>query len=216
MDRSCVAIVIPAFNEAETIGEVVTTAMPLGLPIVVDDGSTDMTRAEAEKAGAIVVCHSANAGYDAALNSGFAKAAELSFLYVVTTDADGQHDPTDLSRVIEHLERGADLVAGVRDRKQRISEYLFAWFGRWRWGIHDPLCGLKGYRMAVYCELGHFDAYQSIGTELAIFAAQRRKRLEQILVVTRERRDTPRFGRRLNGNIKILRAMWIALLESCG
>ena len=211
MDRSRVAIVIPAYNEAETIGEVVTATMAFGLPIVVDDGSSDETTAEAEAAGAIVVLHSVNAGYDSALNSGFAKAAELSCVYIITMDADGQHDPDILPRVIEHLERGADLVVGVRDRRQRVAEHLFAWLGRWRWGIQDPLCGLKGYRMALYRELGHFDAYQSIGTELAIFSARRRKRLEQVLVVTREREDAPRFGRRLNANLKILRAMWYAL-----
>ena len=65
--------------------------------------------------------------------------------------------------------------------------------------------------MDLYRELGHFDSYGSIGTELAIFAARRRKRIVEIPIVTRERVDNPRFDRMVNANLRIFRALFIAL-----
>lgn len=212
MERSRLAIIIPALNEAETIGKVIILAKNYGTPVVVDDGSTDATADTARIGGAVVVSHAINMGYDAALSSGFAYAAESGFDWVVTMDADGQHDPTLLSGFIEKLESGADVVIGVRDRRQRLAEHIFAWVALATWGIKDPLCGLKGYRISVYSELGHFDSYNSIGTELAIFAAKRKKKIEQIPVNTRDRLDAPRFGRRFIANIKILRACWYAIV----
>jgi glycosyltransferase involved in cell wall biosynthesis len=221
MARSGVGIIIPALNEAQSIAKVVEGARQFGTVIVVDDGSSDGTGAVAAAAGAEVVRHPLNLGYDAALGSGFERAAALSCDAVVTLDADGQHDPQLLAQFIAALETGASVVAGVRDRCQRIAERLFAWVTRIRWGIHDPLCGMKGYQMAVYRELGHFDSYGSIGTELALFAARRGMRLVEIPVRTRERVGAPRFGRRLSANWRILRALilsqipWRPLSRSC-
>ncbi len=209
MDRHRIGIVIPALNEAETIGWVVSNASQYGIPIVVDDGSSDQTGEVATKAGAIVVRHAINLGYDQAINSGFARADELECQYIVTIDADGQHDPTTLPAFLEALDNGAEVVVGVRDRRQRLAEHLFAWVGSAKWGIHDPLCGMKAYRIGIFKELGHFDSSTSIGTELALYAAASGKRIAQLSVKTRERTSEPRFGRRLSANSRILRALWL-------
>ena len=118
MERHRIGIVIPALNESATIGPLVKRAAEYGVPIVVDDGSTDHMGDIALAAGATVVRHDVNGGYDAALNSGFARAAELGCLYVVTMDADGQHDPTIVGQFIQGLDAGADIVIGTRDRRQ--------------------------------------------------------------------------------------------------
>ena len=75
MDRLRIALVVPALNEAATIAAVVKGALRYGTCIVVDDGSTDDTADRARQAGAVVVSHTANLGYDAALNSGCKVAA---------------------------------------------------------------------------------------------------------------------------------------------
>jgi glycosyltransferase involved in cell wall biosynthesis len=211
MERSELAIIIPAFNEEASIGQVVAQAVAFGTVIVVDDASTDKTPSVAKEHGAVVVSHSFNRGYDRALDSGFAKAASLGCRYAVTLDADGQHDPTWIKRFAEHLV-DYDLVLGVRPRKQRVSESLFGAFTRLLYGIRDPLCGLKGYRMELYVELGHFDSYESIGTELALYGLRKGRRYVEIDVPIRERRGTPKFGRTLSANYRILRAMWRGLL----
>jgi glycosyltransferase involved in cell wall biosynthesis len=210
MDRSCLAIVIPAYNESATIARILRVVIQYGVPIVVDDGSTDQTAQIARAAGAEVVSHASNLGYDAALVSGFVRANKIGCDFALTMDADGQHNPSLLPVFINALGDGADMVVGVRDRRQRIAEYVFALVSRVLWGIHDPLCGMKAYRMELYRALGHFDSYGSIGTELAIYAARQRKNIVQIPMATRERIDTPRFGRKLSANWQIIKALYHA------
>lgn len=207
MDRSRIAIVIPALNESATIADIVEAAGRYGVPIVVNDGSTDDTAELAKQAGAVVVSHDRNRGYDTALNSGFKKAVALGSEVIITVDADGQHDPSLLQKFIDQIEAGADVVVGIRSRRQRFAEHIFAWYASLRFGIEDPLCGMKAYRMAVYQALGHFDSYGSIGTELAIFASKKGCRLSQIPFEVRERKDQSRFGQALVGNCRIIRAI---------
>jgi hypothetical protein len=69
---------------------------------------------------------------------------------------------------------------------------------------------MKAYRIELYRSLGHFDAYGSIGTELAIFAARQQKNIVQIPVLTCARADAPRFGRKLDANLQILKALYCA------
>jgi glycosyltransferase involved in cell wall biosynthesis len=213
VDRSRVAVVIPALDESAAIARVVQAVLPFGNAVVVDDGSSDGTGHLAALAGAEVVRHDANRGYDAALNSGFAHAAAQGFEYLVTVDADGQHNPALISRFVELLGQDADVVVGIRDRRQRLGEHVFAWVGARMWGIHDPLCGMKAYRVAVYRALGHFDAGGGIGTELCLFAVRTGMRVKEIPVPTFDRQDSPRFGRRWSANRRIFRALALALFR---
>ncbi|WP_449245938.1 glycosyltransferase family 2 protein [Desulfarculus baarsii] len=207
MDRPGLAIVIPAYNERDSIAEVARAAAGHGVVIVVDDASGDGTAQAARQAGALVVTHALNQGYDAALNSGFAKAAELGCAAVVTIDADGQHPAGLLGLFAARLADGVDVVAGCRPSKPRLAERLFGLATRLLCGVKDPLCGMKGYRMSLYRELGHFDSYGSIGSELLLFAARNNKRIEQIPVPIAARRGRSRFGAGLGSNIRIFRAM---------
>lgn len=213
MERHRLGIVIPALNEEETIGPMVTNASQYGIPIVVDDGSSDETGTLATEAGATVIRHVVRRGYDQALNSGFAHANQIGCEFVITMDADGQHDPAILNAFIRALEDGANMVIGFRDRRQRLAEHIFAWVGWLRWAIRDPLCGMKAYHINTYRELGHFDSYDSIGTELAIFAAKTGKQISQIPVKTRERNGKARFGDRYSTNKQIMRSLCLALLS---
>jgi glycosyltransferase involved in cell wall biosynthesis len=211
MDRSRVAIVIPALNEAATIRYVVRAAARHGVPWVVDDGSSDGTARIARDAGAHVVQHVQNQGYDQALNSGFAAANAAGCDAFVTLDADGQHDPELLPRMLLMLDEGADVVIGVRSRRARLAEHLFAAVTRLRYGIRDPLCGMKAYRASVYAARGYFDGYRSIGTELALFAAARGLRVEQVPFEVRDRADAPRFARVWRANWRIFRALMLSM-----
>ena len=120
MERSRLAIIVPALNEQRSIASVVAAVTGYGLPIVVSDGSTDSTAEAAAAAGAIVVLHEQNQGYDAALNSGFIRAAELGAEFAITLDADGQHDPALIPSFTRLLADGERMVVGVRPRQARI------------------------------------------------------------------------------------------------
>lgn len=213
MDRSRIAIIIPALNEAATIAGVVASVGKYGMPVVVDDGSSDMTGALATAAGAAVVSHGVNRGYDAALNSGFREARKLGCDAMVTMDADGQHDDTVVPHMIEKLDAGAKMVIGTRDQQARIAEKLFGTYAQWRYGVFDPLCGMKGYSSEIYDGLGHFDSYRSIGTELMLFGLRHGFPYAQVPVRTRERTGSPRFGSLWVANRQIFRAMAIGILS---
>lgn len=209
-----IAVVIPAFNESRAISDVVAGVFRYGVPIVVDDGSTDGTALLAERAGAVVVRHPENRGYDAALESGLFKALKLGFEYAVTLDADGQHFPQTLQAFKTQLLNGADLVVGNRDHRQRIAESVFSIIGNVLWGMPDPLCGMKGYRLRHLVWLGHFDSYRSIGTEFAIRCARSRMDIRYVPVPTRKRAGSSRFGSGLRPNYRIFRALLIGLFKA--
>ena len=85
------------------IVEVIAEVIEYGIPIVVDDGSTDQTVYLARDAGATVISHSVNLGYDAALESGFINANRVGCDFALTIDADGQQDPIFLPIFLQQL-----------------------------------------------------------------------------------------------------------------
>jgi glycosyltransferase involved in cell wall biosynthesis len=213
MERPRLAIIIPAFNEEKTINKVINEVVNYGIPIVVDDGSSDDTARIASESGAIVVSHSKNRGYDQALNSGFAKALSLDIGVIMTFDADGQHSASLIHDFLAAINAGADVVIGVRNRQARCSETIFAWVASMLWDIKDPLCGMKAYRSEVYRKLGHFDSYNSIGTELCIFAKRSDLNIVEVTFDVQERIDNPRFGSVWRANLKIIRAMFLGIVK---
>lgn len=103
-DARLVWIVVAAFNEAAVIGPIVSDLVRRGYRVVVvDDGSHDATGQIALSAGAAVVTHPVNLGQGAALQTGIKFALQQSAAYVVTFDADGQHRPADIARLIDAL-----------------------------------------------------------------------------------------------------------------
>ena len=207
MGKYKVAIVIPAFNEEATISDVVQSVKEYGIVIVVNDASSDKTKQIAEGAGAIVINHKDNKGYDGALNSGFKRAEELDCDGVITFDADGQHSANILSQYIRHLEKGIDLVLGSRPKTQRFAEWVFKIYTKFFINWSDPLCGMKGYSMKLYKNKGCFDSYNSIGTELAAYGIINGYKYVEINIPIIVRKDSPRFGSRIRSNIMILKAL---------
>jgi glycosyltransferase involved in cell wall biosynthesis len=113
---SSVLVVIPAFNEEANVASVVTEVQREGYyALVVDDGSTDRTGEVAEIAGAVVLHLPVNLGVGGALRCGFRFAVVNGYATVVQCDADGQHDPGEIHRLLETMsDCHADLVIGSR------------------------------------------------------------------------------------------------------
>lgn len=116
-----ISIALPAKNEAGAIGATVQKIkqnFPLAEIIVVNDGSSDDTQQIAEQAGAKVISHTYSKGNGAAIKTA---ARNATGDVIVFMDADGQHDPNDISRLIEKIEQGYDLVVGARQRGSQAS-----------------------------------------------------------------------------------------------
>lgn len=123
------AVVIPAYNEAKSIAKVISS-IPRKIKgttetsvIVVDDGSSDNTRALAQAGGAITLRHRINLGAGAATLTGISAAKRLGFDSVVILDADGQHDPKEIDRLVGcYKEKNADLIIGSRFLSETIDK----------------------------------------------------------------------------------------------
>jgi hypothetical protein len=136
-----IAILVPAYNEAENIG-VVLDQMPAEVcgvrteVLVVDDGSRDGTGDVAAEHGALVARHVTNRGGGAALRTGYRLMVESGAEIVVTLDADGQHLPSEMSRLVEPVLSGeVDVAHGSRvlghaDRNTRARELGIVFFNR--------------------------------------------------------------------------------------
>jgi glycosyltransferase involved in cell wall biosynthesis len=143
---------IPAYNEAAHIAEVVTGARVYLPVLVVDDGSADDTAARAEGADAIILRQTPNQGKGAALTAGFRWALDAGYEAAVTLDADGQHDSAEIPNFLDaHARRGADLIIGARDFQhmppvRRLSNTVGRWVFSWAIGqrIRD---NQSGYRL---------------------------------------------------------------------
>jgi glycosyltransferase involved in cell wall biosynthesis len=120
MKKSDISIIIPAYNEAATIGIVVDkikTLYPNFETIVVNDGSRDNTAEMAKQAGAIVYSHPYNIGNGAAIKSGIRIASGEVLVFM---DGDGQHNPEDIGRMLEFFP-DYDMVVGARSKGDQVS-----------------------------------------------------------------------------------------------
>ena len=151
-----VTILLPAYNEAGVIGETIRAIRALHPDfeiLVVDDGSTDNTMREAMEAGANVWPHPYNIGNGAAIKSGLRCARGE---WVLMMDADGQHKPEDIARLLEHKDR-YDMVVGARTRQSETSAHrdLANWvYNRFasyvtRFKVEDLTSGFRLVRLSV-------------------------------------------------------------------
>lgn len=187
------AVVVPTYNNARTLPDILARLGRLGLGvIVVDDGATDATpavlaawmRAEEERAGARrveVLRHACNQGKAAALQSGFAAARRAGYTHAVTIDSDGQLDPEEIPGLVAAARaHPAALVLGVRDAsrpdypaRSRWGRAASNWLIRIESGcvVGDSQCGLRVYPLALVgdlpCRAGGFGFETEVITRAA-------------------------------------------------
>ena len=161
-EPSSVSIVIPAYNEADVIGEVVAALAASASwheIIVVDDGSRDGTGVNARAAGATIVVHPYNKGNGAAVKSGIRRATGE---FVLIIDGDGQHRPDDARRLVERLGE-YDLVVGARasdtqaTQGRKFGNAMLNWLASYLTGrdIPDLTSGFRAARREYLREFLH-------------------------------------------------------------
>jgi len=150
MSDSRVSIIIPAYNEAQVIGDVIRKIMDLYPDfeiIVINDGSSDDTGTVASDAGAIVYSHPYNIGNGAAIKSGVRIA---SGEILVLMDGDGQHDPEDIGKMLEYIPE-FDMVVGARKKghhsswARALGNNIFNWLATYvsKFSVKDLTSGFR-------------------------------------------------------------------------
>lgn len=187
-------VIIPAYNEAKYLGRFLDKLQTFtNRIIVVDDGSTDKTKAIAKSRGIICLSHLVNLGKGAALKTGCEYAFnKMQANAVVIMDGDDQHDPEDLKLFARQLQRGADIVLGVRrlDAKMPLMRVLGnkgmsilinLLFGHY---LADIPSGFKAFTRRAYRQLRWQSTGYEVETEIAVRIAKSKLNYVEIPINT--------------------------------
>ena len=209
MSKSETLILIPAYNESETIKDVILSSRKYGHVIVLDDASTDETREKALQAGALVLTNAINLGYEKNLSSGIKSAInDLKYSFLITIDGDGEHNPDDISRFTSYLINGMHLVCGNRSSKNRFSEHAWSSLGSIFYGIQDPLCGLKGYSLEFIRNHKQKFSFESLGSCIGTCLTKKMINLKckttNLEITVSKREGESKFGSGLRLNLRML------------
>lgn len=198
-----VLVIVPAFNEQDVVGQTISEirrSMPVADVLVVDDASCDKTSDQAALAGALVARLPFNLGVGGAMRLGYRYAVEHGYDYAIQVDADGQHDPAFISRLIEPLDNGYDVVIGARfagegqyqmTRTRRLASRTLAAVLSRACGttLTDPTSGFRAASRRA-CELFARDypvEYLGDTIEALVLAARRDLAILQVPVSMRQR-----------------------------
>ena len=198
MTEVSIAVVVPARNEIGRLPELLARIPPTveNHPvrvIVIDDGSTDGTGDAARAAGATVLGHAVNLGKGAALATGCEAAMKLGAAIVVAMDADGQHDPGDLPRMVGPVLAGdTDLVLGYRRREGampgvlRLGNSSLNLTQRLLFGaaFRDSQCGYRAFRTEVYDKVRWRAKDYAVESEMLVRAVRAKLRVVEVPIAT--------------------------------
>ena len=207
-------LLLPAYNESKTIGQIIQESSEFISDIVViDDGSSDETGEIAIASGAVCLSNATNCGKGSALRKGFAYALARGYELIFTMDSDRQHEPADIPRFLEHFHNTRpDILIGARTERdsrvlmpfhRRVNNRLIS-------SVGSKLCGQRvpdfqsGYRLIradvlrqVHLETERYETE----SELLIKAGRLGFRIESLPIQTR-------YGDEVS-HIKPLREMWL-------
>ena len=190
-----VIALIPAFNEAARVADVVRRAKAhVREVVVIDDGSSDQTSAVAREAGATVIRHDQNQGKGASIIRGLDYFAKSSADFAILLDADGQHDPAEIPKFVEQVRQaGAGIVCGTRMQDTKEMPAVRLWTNRftsWLTGklarqrIPDSQCGYRLLSRSVLPDLKFSTARFETETEMLIQAGRAGHKIVSVPVRT--------------------------------
>jgi glycosyltransferase involved in cell wall biosynthesis len=215
--------IVPAYNEAESVGDVVAglrAHVPGVVVLVVDDGSTDGTAARAREAGALVCRLGLNLGIGGAVQTGFRYAAGRDFAAVFQCDGDGQHPGSEVGAVLAPVLAGeADAVIGSRGPQtdyrmpplRRLGSVMLRQLITWACGVRlrDVTSGFRAYSPAAAAFLAENYPLQFPEPESIVWLARGGFRIVQVPVAMEPRR-------RGRTSINLAKATWYMFRVSLG
>jgi glycosyltransferase involved in cell wall biosynthesis len=231
-DSSYLAVV-PTYNESATVERVVRSIrehQPRFDVVVIDDGSTDDSGKRAEAAGATVLRHPFNLGIGGAVQSGFVYAYDNGYDYMVQVDADGQHDPTEIDKLVTTMHRDPqlDLVCGSRFAEEvryrapisrRTGIHIFAFLLSRIVGqrITDPTSGFRLYNRAAISVFARDYPHDYPEFEAVLMVHYHRLRMTEVPVRMFHRGggvSSISSGKSIYYMVKVLLAIFVGLVRA--
>lgn len=188
--RAKVIIGLPAYNEERAIAGVVLQAREYAdMVIVVNDGSIDKTAKIAKMAGAEVVEHDKNRGYGAAIQTILMEAGKRNADILVIIDADAQHDPNEIPRLVDAVKSGSDVVVGSRESQKevipgyrRFGQSILAKFANIaaRQNLSDTESGFRAYSKKAISEMELTQKGMAISAEIISEASHKGLKISEV------------------------------------
>lgn len=195
-------VIIPALNEERSVANVIDSILSAASDVdivVISDGSTDRTATVARKAGAFVIELPVNLGIGGAMQTGYRFARDNGYAFAVQIDADGQHDPADLPKLLAHARNGeADMILGSRyiektayrsSRSRRVGMLLLAVLVRLAVGypIKDTTSGYRVVNRRVIELFSTSYPYDYPEVEVLVLLHRHKLRVLEVPVEMKER-----------------------------
>ncbi len=227
-----VLVVIPAYNEERNIGTVLRKIHSLPDPpdvVVVNDGSADRTSEVARGEGAVVIDLPVNLGIGGAVQTGFRYAVRKGYRYAVQLDADGQHDPEELHRILDPVRAGeVDIAIGSRfvadtgyraPLMRRVGMVILASFISRIVGcpVRDSTSGFRAYSRQAFTFLAEHYPVDYPEPEAVVLLARNGFRIVEVPVKMHERLNGSSSidtGRSVYYMIKVLLAVFVESLRA--
>jgi glycosyltransferase involved in cell wall biosynthesis len=195
-----ILVAVPAYNEEVAIGSVVLRSLKYADEVlVVDDGSADNTAEVAALAGAKVVKHEKNGGYGAAVRTCFESARKANADIMIVIDADGQHSPDDIPRMVEEMvSANSDIVIGSRfvngnEKNQKIPAYRklgmkvldTATVAGSGMSVSDSQSGFRAYSRKAIAGIRIGEGGMGAGSEILLEAADQHLKVTEVPIKVR-------------------------------
>jgi len=201
-------IIIPLYNEEKTINNVIEGINSLNINVdilIVNDNSTDNSISKIElKDNIRIINNQINIGYEKSLERGIEYSKNLNYKYIITMDADGEHNPSDIPRILEALYIGNSIVVTNRLKKNRISEYFLSSIFNYFFSISDPLSGFKGYDIEKLVKNDIKLRFIGVGSYILIKGIISNCKIKSLDIETNNRLGESRFGKGLKIELKII------------
>ncbi len=209
-------IIVPCYNEVETIIKTYNKTKIYGVPIIIDDCSNDGTRKILNSKKINFIKNKKRSGYEQSIINGFNYINKnlKGVKFIATIDADLELPPKNLPKLYKEIQKkNLDIIVGSRNRLNRILEYLLSFLFKIKFNISDPISGLKIYRKTKIKKILNKVSNNLFLVDVLILSFNKKFNIGSNKIFTKKRKDLPRVGNSLRVNLKILKIIFYSIFS---